>query len=136
MTQPTHAESYILPLPACRGRATKRRNGGSRNSNRKRLQRWTSSEHAQLEQLVLQYGTEKNWTTIAEGMPGRTGEMSGAAAAHTKASTGVLHHGTAACMSMPRQSPPTRLPYYICLHPDAQCLCAAALQASSAASAG
>lgn len=65
----------LLPLPAYRGRATKRRNGGSRNSNRKRLQRWTSSEHAQLEQLVLQYGTEKNWTTIAEGMPGRTGEM-------------------------------------------------------------
>ncbi|GBF88462.1 hypothetical protein Rsub_01175 [Raphidocelis subcapitata] len=39
------------------------------------LHRWTAEEHARLEALVRQYGTERNWQLIAEGIRGRTGKQ-------------------------------------------------------------
>jgi hypothetical protein len=39
------------------------------------LHRWTAEEHARLEALVRQYGTERNWALIAEGIRGRTGKQ-------------------------------------------------------------
>jgi hypothetical protein len=62
------------PPSARRVRPSKRRKGGrSGDGSRKRLQRWTSSEHALLERLMRLHGTEKNWSLISESMPGRTG---------------------------------------------------------------
>jgi hypothetical protein len=39
------------------------------------LHRWTAEEHARLEGLVRQYGTERNWALIAEGIRGRSGKQ-------------------------------------------------------------
>lgn len=39
------------------------------------VNRWSKQEHALLEQLVQQYGTERKWTTIASLIPGRTGKQ-------------------------------------------------------------
>jgi hypothetical protein len=39
------------------------------------LHRWTAEEHACLEALVRQYGTERNWAVIAEGVRGRSGKQ-------------------------------------------------------------
>jgi hypothetical protein len=39
------------------------------------LHRWTAEEHARLESLVRQYGTERNWALIAEGISGRSGKQ-------------------------------------------------------------
>ena len=39
------------------------------------LHRWTAEEHTRLEALVRQYGTERNWAVIAEGIRGRSGKQ-------------------------------------------------------------
>jgi len=39
------------------------------------LQRWSAEEHAKLEALVKQYGTERNWALIAESIRGRSGKQ-------------------------------------------------------------
>ncbi len=39
------------------------------------LHRWSNEEHKNLQRLIAKYGTERNWTTIATFMPGRTGKQ-------------------------------------------------------------
>jgi hypothetical protein len=39
------------------------------------LHRWTGEEHKALQALVRKYGTERNWSVIAQQIPGRTGKQ-------------------------------------------------------------
>jgi hypothetical protein len=49
--------------------------GGGGGGGTRVLHRWTAEEHARLEALVRQYGTERNWALIAEGVRGRSGKQ-------------------------------------------------------------
>jgi hypothetical protein len=49
--------------------------GGGSSGGPRVLHRWTAEEHARLEALVRQYGTERNWALIAEGIRGRSGKQ-------------------------------------------------------------
>ncbi|GBF98749.1 hypothetical protein Rsub_11155 [Raphidocelis subcapitata] len=49
--------------------------GGGGGGGIRVLHRWTAEEHARLEALVRQYGTERNWALIADGIRGRSGKQ-------------------------------------------------------------
>lgn len=56
---------------------TRRRRAASGRSRGKQrtLHRWSEDEHKKLEKLVQTYGTDRNWSTIAGHLSGRTGKQ-------------------------------------------------------------
>lgn len=75
----------FIPIPSVRsgsGQGVAAGTGGDESTDEdytaggitSKLQRWSSEEHSQLEQLVAHYGV-KNWSAVASHLPGRTGKQ-------------------------------------------------------------